>query len=202
MAGSQSEMKPLRIICSAALLSLAWFPASVGVHPAVAQEPSARNELIAPPIRDRAGPGASAPDAAQTRDVVAVARVPTGNLWPPEGAGHRNPLWVVPMVSLPTTRDRPIFSSSRRPPALAAPQIPQVAPNNQPSLPALTLMATVAEGDEGIAVFRDETSKNVLRLHTGESHLGWTLSAVRPREATMLRGDLSAVLDIPSPPAN
>ena len=48
-------------------------------------------------------------------------------------------------------------------------------------------MATVAEDSEGIAAFRDDASMSILVLRTGESHAGWTLSTVKPREVTMLR---------------
>jgi hypothetical protein len=85
----------------------------------------------------------------------------------------------------------------------AANQIAQTqrfAPNNNGL--SLTLVGTVAEDGEGIAVFRDEISKDILRLRTGESHLGWTLSTVKPREVTMLHDRESTTLIIPSPAAN
>ena len=75
-------------------------------------------------------------------------------------------------------------------------------PANGHNGPSLTLVGTVAEDGEGIAVFRDDSSKDILRMRTGESHLGWTLSTVKPREVTMLHGPDTATLVIPSPPAN
>jgi hypothetical protein len=75
-------------------------------------------------------------------------------------------------------------------------------PINGQNGPSLTLVGTVAEDGEGIAVFRDDSSKDILRLRTGESHFGWKLSIVKPREVTMRHDSDSITLVIPSPPAN
>jgi hypothetical protein len=63
-------------------------------------------------------------------------------------------------------------------------------------------VGTVAGATEGIAVFQNENSKDIVRLRTGESHSGWTLTAVKPREVTLLHDRKIAILAIPSPPAN
>src|SRR5262245_36583139 len=59
-----------------------------------------------------------------------------------------NPLWAVPMRELSATRDRPIFSPSRRPaspPAVvqAPPQLPPPPPlKPKPDHPRLTILGT------------------------------------------------------------
>ena len=72
---------------------------------------------------------------------------------------------------------------------------------NESNRPLLALVGTVAATPEGIAIFRDERSKSIVRLRTGESHSGWTLTGVKAREATLLRDRETAVFAIPSPPA-
>ena len=130
------------------------------------------------------------------------AMSPPGNVWPPQAIGRPNPLWAIPIASLSATRERPIFSPSRRPPLKAAPPAPQQSlRGNEPNRPLLALVGTVAATPEGIAIFQDEKSKDIVRLRTGESHSGWTLTAVKAREVTLSHGHETAVLVIPSPPA-
>ncbi|HLH87368.1 MAG TPA: hypothetical protein VKX28_02815 [Xanthobacteraceae bacterium] len=115
-----------------------------------------------------------------------------------------NPLWGVPLSSLTVTRERPIFSASRRPPAppVAARPVVQVraapppAPRG-PQRPQLSLVGTVA-GAEGIAVFIDQSSQSIVRLRTGEGHDGWVLRTVGPREVTLQNDRDTAILALPS----
>jgi hypothetical protein len=195
-------MTPIRAIYCAMLLASVGCSTGMAVNRAVSQEVSMRNELIPQPSPSQRGMMAPTVGAIQNTNLLPVAKSQVGNLWPAEDLGRPNPLWAIPMPSLNDTRERPIFSASRRaPPPVAppAPQVQQVARSNEPNRPLLTLVATVATDSEGIAVFRDETSKGILRLRTGESHSGWTLSTVKPREVTMLRDHDTATLDIPTP---
>ena len=195
MAGTWSEVTPMRAVCSAVLITLAGF--STGV--AFDQDLSMRNELTPQPSLNQNGPAAPAVSPSQNGTLPA-AKSHAAFIWPQGAERRRNPLWAVPIGSLTTTRDRPIFSSSRRLPVV--PQQQQIVRNTELNRPPLTLVGTIAEEDAGIAVFRDESSKDIVWLHRGESHFGWTLSVVKPREATMLRGPDTVVLAIPSPPAN
>src|SRR5205085_10790813 len=105
------------------------------------------------------------------------ARAPSGN-----------PLWAVPLSLLSATRERPIFSASRRPPPAPVAGVPVVeAPpppvaQQGPIPPQLALLGTVANGNEGIGVFLDRATNNIVRLRTGAGHAGWILHAVRVRE--------------------
>ena len=119
---------------------------------------------------------------------------------PPPQAG--NPLWGVPLSSLTVTRERPIFSASRRPPAPPVAARPVVEartapPPRGPQRPQLSLVGTVA-GAEGIAVFIDQSNQSVVRLRTGEGHDGWVLRTVGPREVTLQNDRDTAVLALPS----
>jgi general secretion pathway protein N len=123
-----------------------------------------------------------------------------------ERAPSGNPLWAVPMSLLSVTRDRPIFSPSRRPPPAAVAGVPYVQPTPPPapnapgpSHPQLTLVGTVASDKEGIGVFLDRETNNIVRLRMGEGHAGWILRAVRVREVTLQNGGLTETLSLPPP---
>ncbi len=111
-----------------------------------------------------------------------------------------NPLWAVPLSALSATRERPIFSASRRPPqaAVVAPVAeqanPPAPPKPPPARPPLALIgAVVGEGD-AIAVLQDLTSQRILRLRQGESLAGWELSSVQSREVTLKQAERTETL--------
>ena len=111
-----------------------------------------------------------------------------------------NPLWAIPLSVLTATQERPIFSASRRPPprAVAAPSVDRVsAPPPKaaaPERPSLALIGAVVGESDAIAVFLDQTNQKIVRLHQGESHAGWELSSVQPREVTLRKADRTEVL--------
>jgi hypothetical protein len=107
---------------------------------------------------------------------------------------------------LSVTRDRPIFSPSRRPPPPAVANVPNVEPTpapppnaSGPIHPQLSLVGTVASDKEGIGVFLDRATNNIVRLRTGEGHDGWILRLVRVREVTLQNGGLTETLSLPPP---
>ena len=123
-----------------------------------------------------------------------------------ERAPSGNPLWAVPLSLLSVTRDRPIFSPSRRPPpaAVAAAAVVEPLPPPPPSAPGpirpqLSLVGTVASDKEGIGVFLDRATNNMVRLRMGEGHDGWILRTVRVREVTLQNGGLTETLSLPPP---
>jgi general secretion pathway protein N len=116
-----------------------------------------------------------------------------------------NPLWAVPLRSLSATRERPLFSPSRRPPAPAVaaaafsqPAAPPPPKPEEPDHPPLALVGTVVGETEGIGIFFDQSAKNVIRLRTGEGHSGWVLRSVQGREATFEKGRRAATLALPA----
>ena len=121
----------------------------------------------------------------------------------PERAPMGNPLWAIPLGSLSLTRDRPLFTPSRRAlaPAVVAPP-PVVAPRvvirpPEPEHPNLALIGTVVGETEGIGVFLDQTTHNFVRLKTGEGHAGWILRSIKAREATLEKGQQTETLRLP-----
>ena len=110
-----------------------------------------------------------------------------------------NPLWAIPLGSLNMTRDRPIFSPMRRPPAVAALVITQPVIHQDPPPPApeplnLLLLGTVSGDSEKIAVLLDPTTNNVLRLRLGQSHSAWVLQSVDGISVIMQRGPATETL--------
>jgi general secretion pathway protein N len=112
-----------------------------------------------------------------------------------------NPLWSVPLSVLTVTRERPLFSPSRRPPRLAtlAPPVEQAVappptPPAEPDRPPLALIGAVVGDGDAIAVFLDRSNQKIVRLRQGDSHAGWQLSSVQGREVTLKKADRSEVL--------
>jgi len=113
-----------------------------------------------------------------------------------------NPLWGVPLNQLSGTRDRPIFSPSRRPPpAAVAAEAPVKPPPRKKEIepPQLSLVGTIASGDEGFGIFLDQSTKVPLWLKVGEDYQGWKLRAIQGREVTMEKDERAAVLTLPQP---
>jgi hypothetical protein len=145
-------------------------------------------------------PMARAADSAPHRGhSVSADRQPT-----PAG----NPLWQVSLASLKVTQERPLFSLSRRPAPLAviAPpvQAPLPSPPAQPpepDQPPLSLIGTILQDNAGIAIFQSGNTDGVIRLKIGESYAGWSLAALKPREAIFNNGHRHATLGFPLPAA-
>jgi general secretion pathway protein N len=143
-------------------------------------------------------------------DVAGVPdRVEVGNLKPLAGQKREtgklpvsgNPLWSVPLSVLTVTQERPIFSASRRPPprAVVGPRIepvvvPVVAKPAEPERPPLTLIGAVVGDNDAIAVFLNRTNQGIVRLRAGDSHAGWVLSSVMPREVTLKKAEQTETL--------
>ncbi len=117
---------------------------------------------------------------------------------------YSNPLWTVPLSDLSVTRERPIFSSSRRPrpPAVTASGALGSQDTNpaEPERPQLSLLGTIAGDKEGFGIFVDHSTNAVLRLKIGEERYGWILRAVRTREILMEKGNNRATLALPVRP--
>jgi general secretion pathway protein N len=123
-----------------------------------------------------------------------------------ERALSANPLWAIPLAQLPNTRDRPIFSPSRRrpPPAVApaaVPKVAAVAKPREPERPQVSLVGTIASDDEGFGIFLDQSTKAVFRLRVGEDYQGWKLRSVQGREAVLERDQQVVPLALPQPSA-
>lgn len=114
-------------------------------------------------------------------------------------AASANPLAHIRIETLNATRERPLFLPTRRPPVVAPPPepaavaAPAAPPPPPPEPPRLTLIGVIASSNgAGVAVLRDETSREIIRLKPGDSRRGWLLAAVKPR-SVVLRKDAQSV---------
>ncbi|MFZ3249291.1 MAG: hypothetical protein WCF66_20935 [Pseudolabrys sp.] len=115
-----------------------------------------------------------------------------------------NVVLAVPLSKLSMTRDRPIFSPSRRPPPppvvmpVIAKPVERAKPA-EPENPPLVLVGTVVGEDSGIAVLVEQATENVVKLRVNESHQGWTLRSIQGREVTFQNDRKSSVLALAPP---
>lgn len=146
-----------------------------------------------------AGSPALSPDPAEPVTTVRVAAPQAA----PERTPSANPLWGIPLTQLSGTRERPIFSPSRRPPApTAAVEQVQVKPPVRKKViepPQLSLVGTIAGDDESYGIFLDQATKAALRLKVGDDYHGWRLRTIQGREVTIEKDQQGAVLTLPEP---
>jgi len=140
------------------------------------------------------GPGIE-PQADRPAVAITGERAPTGN-----------PLWGIPLRVLTATRERPLFSPSRRPPAPPAvaaaappPRAVAAAKPPEPDHPLLTIVGTVVSESDGIGLFIDQHTNEVVRIHTGQNHDGWLLRSVHGREASFEKNERTSTLALPTP---
>ncbi len=153
---------------------------------------------------DRA-PVTAALENAPSQAAAAPGATPESSAQTPTPRG--NPLWGIPLRTLSATRDRPLFSASRRPPApvIAAAPAPAPAPTpvvvkaGAPERPPATLVGTIVSPEERIAIFVDDATKAVSRLHEGDEFSGWRVRVVLPRSTVVEKGDQSITLGLPKP---
>jgi general secretion pathway protein N len=116
-----------------------------------------------------------------------------------------NPLWVIPLSALTATRDRPLFSVSRRPPIVAG---PIVAPPPQkqrdpapppPEQPAFTLVGTIVGRKASVAVLQGSNPDAISRLRVGEENDGWRVRGIALRSIVVEKGAQSVELELPRP---
>jgi hypothetical protein len=153
----------------------------------------------------RAGPVAA---STWTNPVATVVQVTAAPAAPVASASEQalsaNPLWAMPLAQFSVTRERPIFSPSRRPPPAAvapvvAPKIAAVPKPREPERPQLTLVGTIAGDEDGFGIFLDQSTKAVLRLKVGEDFQGWKLRSVQGRETALEKDRQIVTLVLPQP---
>jgi hypothetical protein len=100
------------------------------------------------------------------------------------------PSWNADLGSFMAALDRPLFSSTRKPPAKPEPAAAVVA-DTQSDVRVLGLYSS---GTSGGAIVRAEGK--VRRVRPGDSLGGWTVKEVRPRDLVLARGDEQRTLDV------
>src|SRR6516225_2676260 len=136
---------------------------------------------------------------ASAAPIDAAEAAPSSNRNEATEAG--NPLAKIPLSALTATRDRPLFSVSRRPPA------PAIEGNAQPApaavapapaeRPALKLIGTILSPATSVVLLRDSATQAVTRLHVGEATSGWRVKTISFSSVTVEKGEQSAILGLP-----
>jgi hypothetical protein len=180
---------------------------ALSVHGASALTSAVSNDLSDGDWSDGVQAGSS-PSSASTVPAIPAPVVVSAPPSAPAPAGERalsdNPLWGIPLTQLPVTRERPIFSSSRRPPppAVAPADVPKVVAvpkSSEPERPQLSLVGTIVSDDERFGIFLDQSTNTVLRLKVDEDYQGWKLRSVQSREATLQKDQEVVTLPLPQP---
>jgi general secretion pathway protein N len=160
--------------------------------------------VLAPLAATAIAQGPGTPGLSVRADLGPAPRVKPADVERAPPAG--NPLWTIPLTVLSDTRERPIFTPSRRPPpppVVEKPYVPPPPPRVETKPPpeplTLALLGTIAGDGAGVALFMEKGSQEVVRLRTGESHQGWVLRAVHGREAMLEKGDRKETVALPSP---
>jgi hypothetical protein len=161
----------------------------------------------ADPIEDRADfrPQAEAAAPAAEGNGVADAAPSGVGLAPSPNATPRssNPLWAIPLSALTATRERPLFSASRRPPVVA---VPIVAPPPQkqealapppPERPLLTLVGTIVSRKASLAMLQGSNPDAISRLRVGQENDGWRVQGISLRSIVVEKGAQAVELDLP-----
>src|ERR1700730_14879378 len=178
-------------LCACAIVAMGAFSVNEAI-----------GEAVGATLRENAA-GRTSPNTEQ----LPAAPTDAGARQPPPGA---NPLWGFPISALDATRERPIFSASRRPPmppvvaqrVAAPPPPPKPA---APEQPLLTLVGTALGTPKNVAVVLYRTTKTLVRLHVGEAASGWILRSVESRTMTVEKNSQTVTLALPAPgsvPAN
>ncbi len=160
--------------------------------------PSAAGELG--PTRAETAALGNAP----TATLEAAATSEAGAVEPDSARG--NPLWAIPLRSLGATRERPLFSPSRRPPAAEAPPPPpppREAPPPPgvagPDTPPFVLVGAVLGGNANLAILRNLSTNAITRLREGQTDEGWRAQKVSARSVVLEKDGAATTVEMPKP---
>lgn len=189
-------MRRVTILACLCVLPAVAGLAKAAIAPATSGEAIAENAFVVPGEALERGPQSEpiTPPPAAATPAPSSEPAPTS----------ANPLWAIPLSALTATRDRPVFSASRRPPPpvvapVAAVPVPPLPPPTEPEKPNLVLVGTIVGDADSFGIFIDQTSRTALRLKLGEQHEGWTLRSVQKRDAMLVKDQQTAVVAMPQP---
>jgi hypothetical protein len=185
------------LIISAMLLSLSLHGAGAATS---AASDDALDAGLSDGTRAAGSPALTAVPVAPPVTTVRVVAPPPA----PERTLSANPLWAIPLAQLSATRERPIFSPSRRPPPAAVAAEPAIvkAPTirkKEPETPPLALVGTIASSEQGFGIFLDQSTKAPIRLKVGEDYQGWKLRSVQGRATALEKDQQLVTLVLPQP---
>jgi hypothetical protein len=105
---------------------------------------------------------------------------------PPLGQGEvaASPLAGQKLERLSATRERPLFSPTRRPPP-APPAIVQGPPPPPPPPPDVALLGVVMDGEQARAVIRTSPADKMTRVTIGDDVGGWKVAQIEGRKLVL-----------------
>ena len=113
------------------------------------------------------------------------------------GGTLANPLQAQSLDRLSATRDRPLFSPSRRPvPPPPPPVVHAPEPVPPPPPPSVTLVGIVLDGEEARAIVRSGMGKKVERVQIGDDVGGWKVSQIEGRRLVLSLGERLATFTL------
>src|SRR5260370_15835321 len=106
------------------------------------------------------------------------------------GAALPSPLAAQPLDRLSATRERPLFSPTRRPPP--PPPLVAIAPEPPPPPPPppdVALFGIVMDGDEARAVVRAGPAAKIMNVRVGDDIGGWKVAQIEGRQLVLSLDD-------------
>ena len=115
-----------------------------------------------------------------------------------------NPVAGVPLDRLSNTRDRPVFSSNRRPKAPPAPAAIAARVERAPQplplpLPGVALFGVVVGPQGARAYIATEAADRIIGVRPGDDVSGWTVTAITRSDLVLSRAEQSATFTLFSP---
>jgi hypothetical protein len=111
-----------------------------------------------------------------------------------------NPVAVISLDNLSVSRERPLFSASRRPPPpppavapvafVADPPAPPVPP------PVLSLYGIITDDNGALAILRPSPTEKIGRVRLGDEVGGWRVSLIESRRLVLSRDDRTATFTL------
>jgi general secretion pathway protein N len=139
-----------------------------------------RSTFIVAMLWAAAWPSLAAEHAAQAKIDAAAASV--------------SPLAAQPLDRFSVTRDRPLFSPTRRPPA--PPPAVTAPPPPPPPPPDVVLLGVVVDGEDAHALVRAGPAAKILRLRIGDEIGGWKVGQIEARKLVLLLNGRTATFTI------
>jgi hypothetical protein len=102
----------------------------------------------------------------------------------PSGAALKNPLAVHSFSELSATRDRPLFSPTRRPPPPPPVAEAETAPPPAPP-PAVLFSGVIMDTKGALAIIRADASARAMYVHVGDVVAGWKVGQIERRKLTL-----------------
>jgi hypothetical protein len=126
--------------------------------------------------------------AAVVATILCVAPARADDATPPQGrlaAGLDNPLAAHSLDELTATRDRPLFSPSRRPPPPAVVGRAEPRAVVPPPPPDLALFGIVVDAEGASAIVRGTASAKAINVRVGDEIDGWKIAQIDERQVVL-----------------